>query len=176
MFIRAAFRADLHDCFSLDSSYETVCVWQLDQREDEAGVTVSLRRVRLPRPMSVRYPPLGWELLSRWDHGGCVLVAEVGGRICGCVDMSLHGDEKLGWLHNLVVDRAYRRRGLGNRLMEEALRWAQQRSVKRVMCALQSKNDPAIEFCQKLGLGFCGFNDRYFANRDIALFFSGSIG
>ena len=44
-----------------------------------------------------------------------------------------------------------------------------------MMLALQSKNDPAIEFCTQLGLGFCGYSDRYFANRDIALFFAGGV-
>ena len=175
MFVRPAFRADLHDCFVLDSSYETNCVWQLDQREDEAGIATALRRVRLPRPMAVRYPPLGWDLLNRWEQGGGIFVAEVDGQARGCVDVGVHGDEKLGWVYNLVVDRAYRRRGLGTALLEAAVRWGQHRSVRRMMLAVQSKNHPSVQFCQKLGFGFCGFNDRYFANRDIALFFVGSV-
>jgi hypothetical protein len=28
---------------------------------------------------------------------------------------------------------------------------------------------------QKLGFEFCGYNDRYFANRDIGLFFAKSL-
>jgi GNAT superfamily N-acetyltransferase len=125
--------------------------------------------------MTVKCPPLGWQLLTRWEQGGCVLVAEVDGKIRGCVDMSLHGDEKLGWVHNLVVDRAYRREGLGTALLEEAMRWSHQRSVRRMMVALQSKNGPGIEFCQQCGFNLCGFSDRYFANRDIALLFAGSV-
>ena len=175
MFIRSAFRDDLHDCIGLDSSYETDCVWQLEQREDEAGISVALRKVRLPRPARVTYPPLGWELLSRWEQGGCVLVAELDGQVRGYVDMSLQRDHKLGWLHNLVVDRSYRRLGLGTALVQEATRWGQQRSVRRMMFVLQSKNHPAVLFCQHLGFAFCGFNDRYFANRDIAIFFAGSV-
>jgi len=175
MFIRPAFRADLRDCFNLDSSYDTTHVWQLDQRDDDAGITVALRRVRLPRSMPVQYPSLEWDLLNRWDQGGGVVVAEVGGRLEGFLDLSLHGDEKLCWVHNLVVDRPFRRRGLATALVEEALRWSQQRSLRRVMLAVQSKNDPAIEFWQRCGFSFCGFNDRYFANRDIALFFTGRV-
>jgi hypothetical protein len=37
---------------------------------------------------------------------------------------------------------------------------------------MQTKNYPAISFCQKHGMTFCGFNDRHFANQDIALFFA----
>ncbi|HUW08863.1 MAG TPA: GNAT family N-acetyltransferase [Anaerolineae bacterium] len=175
MFIRSAFRADLRDCLSLDSSYETSHVWQLDQRDDDAGITVALRRVRLPRPMPVRYPSQEWDLLRRWDQGGGVFVAEVGGKLQGFLDASLQGDEKLCWIHNLVVDPPFRRRGLASALVEEAIRWGHQRSLRRVMLAVQSKNDPAIEFWQRCGFSFCGFSDRYFANRDIALFFAGRV-
>jgi len=169
--IRPAVLHDLHDCFHLDSSYETDCVWQLEQREDGTGIAVTLRPVRLPRPVRVVHPPLGGELLHRWEQGGCLLVAEVDGRVCGYVDMSLQRDQKLGWVHHLVVDRPYRRRGLGTALVREAMRWGRQRAVQRIMLVLQSKNHPGIRFCQQLGFTFCGFNDRYFVNRDIALFF-----
>jgi ribosomal protein S18 acetylase RimI-like enzyme len=37
---------------------------------------------------------------------------------------------------------------------------------------MQPKNYPAIQLAQKLGFDFCGYNDRYYANRDIALFFA----
>ncbi len=171
MFIRSALLHDLHDCFNLDSSYETGCVWQLEQREDETGISVALRKVYLPRPMQVSYPPLGGELLNRWEQGGCVLVAELDGRVRGYVDVGVQRDQKLGWVHNLVVDRPYRRRGLGTALLREAMRWSRQRGLQQMMLVVQSKNDPAIRFCQRLGCRFCGFNDRYFANRDIALFF-----
>ena len=175
MFIRPALLHDLHDCFNLDSSYDTDYVWQLEQREDESGISVTLRKMRLPRPLRVVQPPLGGELLSRWEQGECVLVAEVDGQVCGYVDMSLQRDQKLGWVHHLVIDRPYRRRGLGTALVQEAMRWGRQRAVQRMMFVLQSKNDPAIRFCQQLGFVFCGFNDHYFANRDIALFFVGSV-
>lgn len=175
MFIRPALLHDLHECFNLDSSYETDCVWQLEQREEESGISVALRKARLPRPMRVVYPPLGGELLNRWEQGGCVLVAELDGQVRGYLDMSLQRDQKLGWVHHLTVDRPYRRRGLGTALVQEAIRWGQQRAVRRMMFAVQSKNHPAIRFCQQLGFDFCGFNDRYFSNRDIALFFVGSV-
>ncbi|MDH7485505.1 MAG: GNAT family N-acetyltransferase [Anaerolineae bacterium] len=171
MFIRSAVLHDLNDCFNLDSSYETACVWQLEQREDEMGISVALRKVYLPRPMQASYPAPGGELLNRWDQGGCVLVAEVDGQVRGYVDVGVQRDQHLAWVHNLVVDRPYRRRGLGTALLREAMRWGQQRAVRRMMFAVQSKNDPAIRFCHHLGCRFCGFNDRYFANRDIALFF-----
>ena len=73
-----------------------------------------------------------------------------------------------------------RSRGLGDVYKRQALlraahEWGAQRGVRRLMLAVQSKNDPAVRFCRKLGLSFCGFNERYFVNLDIALFFGGFL-
>lgn len=172
MLVRAAFRMDITECLALDSSYETDHVWQVEQREDEAGIAITLRQARLPRPVELRYPTPGPELAARWEKQGCVLVAEPEGRVCGYVDMSAYPDQSLGFVHSLVVDRSFRRRGLGTALAKDAMRWARQRSLRRVMVAVQSKNHPAVQFCRHMGFMFCGFNDRYFVNRDIALFYT----
>jgi RimJ/RimL family protein N-acetyltransferase len=36
---------------------------------------------------------------------------------------------------------------------------------------MSSKNNSAIRLAQKLGFEFCGYNDQYYENKDIALFF-----
>ena len=175
MLVRAAFRLDIPECLALDGSYETDCVWQLEQREDEAGIAITLRQVQLPHPVELSYPSPGSELNGRWEQQACVLVAEPEGRVRGFVDMSAYRDQGLGFVHNLVVDRSFRRRGLGTALARDAMRWARQRSLRGVMVAVQSKNHPAVQFCRQMGLRFCGFNDRYFVNRDIALFFAARL-
>jgi hypothetical protein len=40
---------------------------------------------------------------------------------------------------------------------------------------MQSKNYPAMMLAQKHGYEFCGYNDRYYPNQDIALVFGRSI-
>lgn len=175
MFIRPAFRTDLQACLDLTSSYETECVWQVEQREAEPSIGVTLRPMPLPRPVQVAYPSAGWGMMGRWEQGACVFVAELDGRVRGYIDMGALRDQELGWVHNLVVDLPYRRQGLGTGLVQEATRWAQQRSLRRVMFTIQSKNHPAVQFLRGLGCVFCGFNDRYFANRDIALFYSSKV-
>lgn len=171
MLVRAAFRLDIAECLGLDTSYETECVWQVEQRDDGSGIAITLRQVRLPRPVELKYPSPGRELAARWERQECVLVSDPEGCVRGYVDMSAYKDQGLGFIHNLVVDRSCRRRGLATALTREAIRWAHQRSLRRVMVAVQSKNDPAVQSCRKIGFTFCGFNDRYFANRDIALFY-----
>ena len=43
------------------------------------------------------------------------------------------------------------------------------------MFETQTKNYPAICFYRKHRFVFCGFNDRYYTNQDIALFFAQSL-
>jgi ribosomal protein S18 acetylase RimI-like enzyme len=52
------------------------------------------------------------------------------------------------------------------------VQWARERNLSRLMLDLQTKNYPAISFVQKHGFQFCGYNERYYSNGDIALFFS----
>ncbi|NOZ26844.1 MAG: GNAT family N-acetyltransferase [Chloroflexi bacterium] len=170
--------ADLHDlspCFNLDASYETDYVWQLELREDESGIAVQFRPTRLPRTMAVTYPPRGESLLAHWERGECVYVAAEGRDVKGYVEVVAQPDQGLAWVYNLIVDKPHRRQGLGTSLTSAAIQWAQARGLERLMVPVQSKNYPAICFCQKLGFEFCGFNDRYFANRDIALFFGRNL-
>jgi ribosomal protein S18 acetylase RimI-like enzyme len=37
---------------------------------------------------------------------------------------------------------------------------------------MQSKNIPAVHLAMRLGYEFCGYNDHYYSNQDIALFFA----
>jgi GNAT superfamily N-acetyltransferase len=173
--IRPAFRLDLHECLDFTSSFQTERVWQLEQREEEIGITVSLRSVRLPRPMEVEYPPVGWPALRQWEQAGSVLVAEVQGQVSGYVGLASQPDQQLCWIQSLVVDRPRRGQGIGTALAQSAAAWAKNHALKQLMVAVQSKNHPGVQFCRHLGFCFCGFNDRFFANRDIALFFAGRV-
>jgi RimJ/RimL family protein N-acetyltransferase len=40
---------------------------------------------------------------------------------------------------------------------------------------MQPKNYPAIQLALKLGFELCGFNDRYYANHEIGIFFAKSL-
>jgi RimJ/RimL family protein N-acetyltransferase len=46
---------------------------------------------------------------------------------------------------------------------------------RRIVLEMQPKNYAAIHLAQKLGFDLCGYNDRYYANHDIALFFAKGV-
>jgi len=170
--VRPAELTDLRACLEIDHSYVTDHVWQMEEREGDGEVAVIFRTTRLPRPMRVRYPKDYDNLLESWRRGDCFLVAEEDGEVRGYLDMSVQSWHLTGWINHLAVARDYRHQGIGTALLKRAIQWARQQGLKRLMLEIQTKNYPAICFCRKNGFVFCGFNDRYYTNQDIALFFA----
>jgi len=175
MIIRPAELTDLKACLEIDHSYVTNHVWQLEESERVKEVTVVFRTARLPRSMRVKYPKDYDNLVESWRRGECLLVAEEGGVVRGYLDMSVQPGQFTAWVDHLAVATAHRRQGIGSALLKKAGEWARQRRLRKLMLEIQTKNYPAICFCQRNGFAFCGFNDRYYTNQDIALFFARSI-
>ena len=166
---------EVRTCAVLDHSYSTDHVWQMDARERAEDVNVSFRRVRLPRTMQVQYPRCLDELVFRWKQGDAILVAEDEGRIVGYLDLAIQDDQDAGWARNLAIAPRFRRRGIGTTLLQAAADWLRRRKVNQLLIEMTTKNNPAICLAKKLGFSFCGYNDRYYANHDIAIFFVKSL-
>ena len=109
---------------------------------------------------------------QHWNRHECFLVAEHQGHVLGFVDMALQEPQRAGWINGFVVDRRYRRRGIGRALLKSARAWAEQRDLRVIMLETQPKNHPAIHFYLQQGFYFCGYNDQYYNDEDIALFFA----
>ena len=170
--IRPALMGDMQECLEFDASYATEYVWQMDSRASGGEISVSFRHVRLPRSMRVEYPRDAEALLAEWRLRDALLVAERDRVKLGYVSLGVQPGQRAVQIGDLVVGRMYRRAGVGSALIGAALRWARDRGLKQVVIEVQTKNHPAISLLNKLGFSFCGFNDRHYLNRDIALFFS----
>lgn len=173
--IRVATQDDLPACLALDHSSTSDFVWQVEAQEAEGRIVYSFRTVRLPRPIAIACPQELEALLASWQQRDPLLVAEGEGIIYGYLAMRLDQARQTGWIGSLVVDRPWRRQRVGSALLLQARKLAQTNGLRRLTVETQTKNFPAISFCQRHGLVFCGFNDRYYPNQDIALFFSQSI-
>ncbi len=172
--VRPASWDDVQACLAVEMAYVTSEVWQLrvDSGTGPDGVTVQFRAVRLTRQVEVPYPRTSDELQALWQQGVTdLLVAVWEERVVGFVDLAVRPSQDAVWLHNLVVDRPFRRQGVGSTLLGAAAAWARERGVRRLLLEAPTKNSPAIRFCFSHGAEFCGFRDRYYANHDIAVFF-----
>ncbi len=168
------YRADLRDlaaCVALDGSYETDYVWQVTQQQDGNQFITRFQTVRLPRPMRVQYPAWSEALLMHQERGDLILVAAEANEVLGYLDQETQPDQGLAWLHHLVVAPAWRRRGVGSALLQRGIQHARQLELTHLMTVVQSKNYPAIQFLTRQGFRFCGYNERYYQNRDIGLYF-----
>jgi GNAT superfamily N-acetyltransferase len=171
MNIRPAVLADVNACLALDHSFQTNHVWQLRVHEAESNMSVTFQTVRLPRLMHVDYPRPLEQLVDDWQRDEGFWVAEVDGQICGYIDLIVAPWQQTAWATNLAVGPEYRRRGIATALVRQARLWARDHGSRAILAEANTKNYPALSLYRKLGFEFCGFNDHYYPNQDIALFF-----
>jgi GNAT superfamily N-acetyltransferase len=173
--VRPAVPNDLPICAALDHSTNTDYVWQMEYSDPEGGLNVGFRTARLPRTMRVLYPRGSAALESSWEVHAGFLVAELGHKIVGYVNMREQRAYETGWVADLAVEEGRRGQGIGTRLLGAARAAARELGLRRIIAETATKNYPSICFLQKSGLVFCGYNDLYYPNHDIALFFGQSL-
>lgn len=172
--IRPAVAADLARLMGMNHTVSSDYVWQLDLRRENAQVSASLREVRLPRPVTVAYPRNPFALADEWTRKSAMLVAADENPL-GYVCVSEQSAGSVAWVTDLAVIPEQRRHGLGSLLLGAAEEWAVRRACRMFIFEVQAKNQPAIRLAQKAGLTFCGYNDHYYANQDVALFFGRTL-
>ncbi|GAB4472362.1 MAG: hypothetical protein Kow00124_10330 [Anaerolineae bacterium] len=175
--IRSAMPSDYDLCMMLDHTTSTDTVWQmvLDESEMDGGVHVAFRPVRLPRSMKVQYPRSGDVLLQSWRLHVVFLVAQWDQDIVGYVNIRQEIAQETAWVADLIVDSSARLRGVGTALLRAAHNWALEHDMRRLIVETQTKNYPAIRMLQRRGLTLCGYNDLYYPNQDIAVFFGQTL-
>lgn len=86
-----------------------------------------------------------------------IVVAELDGRIVGFVAGRLRtlppyfGSAAVGAISEVYVSDAYRSRGIGERLLNFALKWFEEQGVHRVELQVVAGNPGGIQFYRRLG-------------------------
>jgi GNAT superfamily N-acetyltransferase len=175
--IRDGISSDIPACLALDHTYESEYVWQMRVHEDGDQRQIIFQTERLPRILETTWPPDENRLMLALPPEQCFLVVENREThdLLGYLTMRHEPVYQTAVLHDLVISEPYRRRGIATRLLGIARHWAKHRQLVRLTAPLQTQNYPGILFCQHAGLTFCGYNDHYFPNRDIAVFFTESL-
>ena len=176
--IRDGQARDIVACLAIDSSYETEFVWQMTVSQDADMHQVSFSRQRLPRSMRVSFAMSEARIQRALPEDQCFLVAAESlarETVLGYLTMRSDPIQRNAYVQDIVVTPDLRRQRIGLRLVTVARKWATERRLERLIVETQTKNYPCIALCQKAGLEFCGFNDQYFQNKDIAVFFSQTL-
>lgn len=175
--IRDALDSDIEACLALDHDYETEYVWQMRVQESSDQWQIGFRTERLPRTMTTTYPASADRLRACLPTGQCFVVAAARetGELLGYLAMHNQTTHRIARLHDLVVSGPYRRSRIGSRLLRVARQWATSHDLTRITAEMQTKNYPGIQFFQAARFTFSGYDDHYFANQDIAVFFSQAL-
>ena len=170
--IRPINSEDVKSLKSIDHAGNTTHVWQMERKIDEGQVTINFREIRLPRKVRVEYPRKLSYLTNSISSDETILVARLEEITIGYVRVKVLPTINSLSVVDLVVDKDQRRQGVGSALVFAAQEWGIQHGLRRMILETQSKNYAAIQLAQKLGYEFCGYNDHYYENQDIALFFA----
>ncbi len=170
--IRPAGPLDISALVALDHSYSSDYVWQMEIQSEDKGIEVRFTEKRLPRSVRVDYPRPVSALADTWSRRDGMLVAALEGETVGYISLDLGIAPVTAWVTDLAVMRRYRRQGIGSALVLAAQEWGEAHNCRRLVLEMQPKNYPAIQMALKLSFDLCGYNDRYYANHDIALFFA----
>jgi ribosomal protein S18 acetylase RimI-like enzyme len=170
--IRPAKSTDIPALMAIDHNYSTDYVWQMEIESEENNVGVRFREIRLPRSVRVEYPRQVSALADEWTQRSGLLVALFEEETVGYISLVLSIAPVTAWVTDLVVVRRLRRQGIASTLVLAAQELGENLGSRRIVLEMQPKNYAAIHMAHKLGFDLCGYNDRYYANHDIALFFA----
>lgn len=170
--IRPAIAADIPSLLAIDHTYTSDFAWQMEVQVEEGLMQVNFREIRLPRSVRVEYPRQVRTLADGWAERHGLLVALHQGEVVGYISLMLNIAPLTAWVTDLAVVRRLRRQGIGSALVLAGQEWGANHACRRIVLELQPKNHPAIQMAKKLGFDFCGYNDLYYPNHDIALFFA----
>ncbi len=173
--IRAAISTDIPALIQMSHTVETQYVWQMDYADSDDGLQMQavFRRVRLPRAVPVHYPREPEALMDTWNYHAETFVVLRADRRVGYARVEERGD--IAWVTDCVIDLPWREQGLALELLKFIWQNARRKGFRQMTMEMINKNYPASALAQKLGLDFCGYNDQYYAARDIAIFFGTTL-
>lgn len=89
-------------------------------------------------------------------------VAEIEKKIAGYIGVSVMADE--GYILNVAVLPDYRGQGLGEKLVNTVLNFAEENNLAFVTLEVRASNTPAINLYTKLGFEKVGERKNYYSN------------
>jgi GNAT superfamily N-acetyltransferase len=170
--VRPAVSPDIEILVHFDHTVKTKKVWQMIQDRSEDGIKTGFKETDLPREMKIQYTHSPEDLLNQWKNFSMVFVGCIDNAPIGYLTISTLYSPEMIWIKDIVINDGWRRNGIGTTLIQAASDWAKARKYFRMTVEMSSKNYPAISLARKMGFEFSGFNDNYFSNNDLAIFFA----
>ena len=165
--LRAGSSADLPALAKVDGSITNQWVLYLERRGGPIEQTIELRWRKVRAEGSRRSSEMDVdELTSELGRSERLVIAEADGRVAGYLMLGTN------WNHTvelclIIVDAGCRRRGLGQRFVQEAEAFARERGLRALQWEVQTDNRNAIEFAVSQGFRIAGVHDALYHNRGL---------
>jgi len=154
----------------VDGSFPNDWVLYIDRRGGAAEQTIELRWRRVKAAGSVRRESTAGqleELQMEWRRSDRLVVAEAGDAVVGYLMLGTSWN-RTAELALIIVDAAYRGRGIGRAFVEEAECYGRERGLRALQWEVQNDNRNAIEFAIAQGFRIAGFHDALYRNDDLS--------
>jgi putative acetyltransferase len=143
---------------------------ELATESDAAGIAALYKKVwdeyrgRFPNEL-VRARQPSVEQMKEWMRQDAYFVVKIGSRIVGVMGCSLkHG---MCLLMHMVVDRGYRKRGIGSALTEKAINYAKENGATKVWLDTTPRLTEAMILYEKHGFVRCGHLRKHYWGEDV---------
>ena len=147
--------------YALQFEYVTDHVY--DVQADENGFSLEL--TRLDRPLRKAFTDT---LFSEWLEEPVAFGAFDGETLAGVFEGSPEAWHNVFRISNILVQPEYRRRGVGQMLMDSMLDFVRRNTrVRGVILETQTCNAPAIRFYRKNGFRLSRIDIREYSNEDV---------
>lgn len=170
--------ANMSDCpllTKIDLDFDSEFVWTSQIMEELDSYSINLQKIKLPKIIHVAFQANNSTALENMVKRKEVLIARYENQIVGFSRIETDETGNQFIIKTGGVKPDYRKKGIGTAILTGVQEMAQQNRVSRLVFTLQAKNDPAIHFLMGRGFQFCGYQEFYFSNYEIALFFSKNI-
>jgi [ribosomal protein S18]-alanine N-acetyltransferase len=127
-------------------------------REFQAADVESLQGLLSTVPEATQWSADDFLLASQ--RNCLVRVAEEGRRVCGLVAFRMMADE--AEILNLAVDSRVRRRGMGSRLIEDAMAMLKAAGITKIFLEVRESNEAARSFYARMGFTEAGRRRDYY--------------
>ncbi|HQF69969.1 MAG TPA: GNAT family N-acetyltransferase [Promineifilum sp.] len=154
---------------ALASGYTAVAIYRVARTESDAETTLRLTLEPLPAPREFGFPYHADELrhYAECVPGPFCLGAYDGERLVAIALGEERAWNRSLWVGEFHVDAAYRRQGIGRRLMDEVARRGQAAGLRALVLETQNTNVDAIRFYRAAGLTLDGINVSHYTNDDL---------
>ena len=172
--VRPGASDDIVELEAIETTFTTDQVWQVEYRREGEELAVRFRPTRLPRPVVA---PIGGPPPAEWPQANLFLVAldPLTGQRVGALVATIDSHRGVAQLALILVAPSHRRQGAGRALLRAASQWGRGAGVAAIVAEARTQNYPASRFLMRCGFVVCGYNDRVFPGRDIALLMCADI-